>query len=424
MEVESDELDLIKEVLVKYKPISQEGGNFISRVLPRIDNRFVFDISNTIGLQGIDADGRMLGIEYFFDIIGRFAADEIRSNRLFTYIRFPEGSPATDFSANGFLSAGDQVETYRMFSVPLALENPAINEVLEALGPYDRKAWRLFSTINNQYVEYAESNSPFTEFEVGKSFWIIFRNTPLNFGPGQGTTVQATDNEPFTLSLQSGWNQIGNPYNYTISWLDVLEHNRETYPNIEELLDPLGTFRGSAKVENAISVPRFSGGLIFVHQEEIELEIPIWKDDALQQRQSPAPLNLEQVANPIHFANWEVDLEVESGGLVHTPAGFGMNRNAKADRDTWDKMRPPRFIGTGIPILDITFSHPEYFYPHFSRDIVPFQTEYVWEFSVTAKGLGEWVTLRWDNAHFGKWAPKVNSLGFGGATLCRYGLSG
>ena len=406
-----NQLGQVREVEVKYKPISQEEDTYFSLRLPKTENRFTFDISNIVGLDGIDASGNMIGIEYYFDVIGRFTSKEIRTENFYTYIQFPDASPATDFAAKG-VRAGDQVGSYQMVSVPLELVEPNIKNVLEALGTYDDTQWRLFSTINGEYVEYQEDGSAFSQFELGKSFWLIIRSSPpsfLNFGPGQGETVKVTPDNPYVIPLKQGWNQIGNPYNFRISWANVLEHNRETYPDIEQQLDPPGIFLSQPLVGNDVVIREYSGALVFSHSNDLNLEIPIWKDKSIQLRlgSKVSTANHNNSGNPIHFANWGVELEISNEGGETTYAEFGMDRRAKESRDPLDRMRAPRFKGENTSYFDVTFAHPEYFYPYFSADYVPTSSGKVWEFTVSSNSPSQNVELKWDNSSFGNGPYKL-----------------
>ncbi len=409
VEVAPSDLSRIQEVQVKYKPISRQGDNFQSIVLDRTNNRYTFEISDGVGLRDIDPSGRMIGLEYYFDVIGRFAADEIRTPTFYTYIRFPDGASPTNFTTNGFLTAGSQQQSYQMFTIPLQLSNPQISSVLDELGPYDDTQWRLFSTENNGYVEFQEEGGTFNEFEIGKAFWIIIRNSAGVFaGPGEGTTVTVTEEDPFLLTLQQGWNQIGNPYNFIVSWQDVLDHNRETYADIEQRLDPLAVFQDrQLLISNEANIGRFRGALLFSHTEGLELEIPIWKDNGIQQRRSSSSLGVAQKPNPIHFANWRLHMSITSERGEKVETQLGMDRNASLSRDSLDRMRAPRFDAEDVPFFDLTFEHPEYFYPYFSSDIVPTAEEYIWSFYVESNAPTPEITLKWDNSHFGSSGRKL-----------------
>ena len=56
-----------------------------------------------------------------------------------------------------------------------------------------------------------------------------------------------------------------------------------------------------------------------------------------------------------------------------------MHREALMSNDRLDQIRASRFA----KYIDVTFSHPEYFMSNFSRDIVPENENYTWEFTVS-----------------------------------------
>ena len=73
-----------------------------------------------------------------------------------------------------------------------------------------------------------------------------------------------------------------------------------------------------------------------------------------------------------------------------------MSPTASSSKDQFDAMRVPRFA----QYADLTFSHPEFFYPWFSGDIVPTAETQTWDF-VVESNIGESNLLTWDNLNFG-----------------------
>ena len=61
--------------------------------------------------------------------------------------------------------------------------------------------------------------------------------------------------------------------------------------------------------------------------------------------------------------------------------------------DNYDDVTPPRFID----FLELNFDHPEHIAKRFTRDIVPTQENYIWDFTVDSnlEGMAE---LLWNNA--------------------------
>lgn len=106
-----------------------------------------------------------------------------------------------------------QAWTYQMITVPLELDDPAIAAVLaDDYGPYNTRRWRLFHWDDDDYIEYPTYQAALT---AGKSVWLITNDgAPFDVENGQSTNPS----DPFTLTLQPGWNQVASPYTFPIAW--------------------------------------------------------------------------------------------------------------------------------------------------------------------------------------------------------------
>ncbi len=112
------------------------------------------------------------------------------------------------------LPFGKESTAYRMISIPLILDEPALPAVLEDdLGQYDLKKWRLFLYHHKQFYEYENIKDGFLP---GKAYWFVTRNEVKNIDTGAGKTVPI--NTPFRIPIDSTtWTMIGNPFNFPIS---------------------------------------------------------------------------------------------------------------------------------------------------------------------------------------------------------------
>ncbi|MGH1365554.1 MAG: FlgD immunoglobulin-like domain containing protein [Calditrichia bacterium] len=114
------------------------------------------------------------------------------------------------------------VNTYRMVSVPLQLRSSDIEDVLfDDLGQYDIEKWRLFRWSNIQ----EEKQTGYQEFPLiparfvpGNAFWLISEDGGF-FDVDSGLTLDASVTQ--NVFLQTGWNQIGNPFAFNFAWSDV-----------------------------------------------------------------------------------------------------------------------------------------------------------------------------------------------------------
>ena len=107
---------------------------------------------------------------------------------------------------------------YRMLSIPLNISNSSIDSVLgSTYGIYDNTKWRIlrWNPLTNAYAEYPKLNSDFTP---GNAFWFI-ENDSKSFNIKNAITVSSSGS--YTIKLEPGWNQIGNPYAFAIDWDSV-----------------------------------------------------------------------------------------------------------------------------------------------------------------------------------------------------------
>ena len=119
--------------------------------------------------------------------------------------------------------AGSARTAYRLFSVPLQLDNASAAAVLEDdLGPYDITKWRLFGLAAGQsqdpankepYVEFPNAGA--NAFPPGLSLFLIVRD------PGQiidvGVAKSIRTDQSFRIALQPGHNLIATPFNFPVS---------------------------------------------------------------------------------------------------------------------------------------------------------------------------------------------------------------
>ncbi|MFC2084591.1 Ser-Thr-rich GPI-anchored membrane family protein [Bacteroidota bacterium] len=109
-------------------------------------------------------------------------------------------------------------EVYYMFTIPVNLVNPTIADLLiDDYGLYDPNNWRVFRWISlqSEYLEFQDLNTP---VYPGVAFWIITREGD-SFDIDNGKSVLTS--ESYTVALDTGWNQIGSPFPFSIYWYSI-----------------------------------------------------------------------------------------------------------------------------------------------------------------------------------------------------------
>jgi len=160
--------------------------------------------------------------------------------------------------------------TYRMVSVPLVLELPGINHVLaDDYGEYDRTKWRVCAYRENAAEFYAEYPNLRETFTPGTALWLITRSGGF-FDVEDGISVNAS--APYAVTLQPGWNQVANPFAFSVDWSSVVVngtveapvyYNGTDYEYGVQVLDPWEGYFIQNRSTTAVSllfVPEESSG--------------------------------------------------------------------------------------------------------------------------------------------------------------------
>ncbi len=112
----------------------------------------------------------------------------------------------------GSITGGSEQTAYRMFSVPLELDDASVETVLaDDLGDYDKTHWRFFKYQSGNYSEHPAAG----QFEPGQAFWMIVSQSAQNIDAGSGTTVSTADS--FEITLPPGWTDVGLPFDFSVS---------------------------------------------------------------------------------------------------------------------------------------------------------------------------------------------------------------
>ena len=146
-----------------------------------------------------------------------FPADNPANNPAYIAVNIPEYTYPTVIKKS----------VYQMISVPLLISNPVIDSVLgSSYGIYDNTKWRIlrWNPGTNSYSEYPDLNG---NIVPGNAFWLI-ENEGKNFNIKNAVTVSSLGN--YSVNLQPGWNQIGDPYAFPVDWDSVINTGQFQLP--------------------------------------------------------------------------------------------------------------------------------------------------------------------------------------------------
>lgn len=275
--------------------------------------------------------------------------------------------------------AGNNEAAYRMISVPLNLQNGTPLAVLEDdLGAYDPQVWRLFqyNATNDEYVEYPSIGA----FTPGKALWLIVRDANKIIDSGIGATVAT--NQPFTINLVAGWNDIALPFPFAVNAADV----QVTQGNASTVMGPY-TFQSQWQIPTQVTVLQPWEGYSYYSAAPATLSIL-----AIASAQQISP----SLAKAIFDSEWHIAIGASSGGLRDGANFIGVSQQSLLDRDALDFLEPP-YIANHVSVV---FRHDDWsgIRGAFTTDFRPLiEDGQVWPFEVESTLGGQPITLSFAN---------------------------
>jgi len=278
----------------------------------------------------------------------------------------------------GTFPFGEQLTNYRLISVPLAVDQPSVDSVLvDDLGAYDPKQWRLFDYIQHELIEYPNLQDGFTP---GNALWLICRNQPRQIDSGPGYAVPT--NTPFSIALDSAaWTTVGNPFDFSISINDLKLANGDSVPNII-------TYEGRWKICSEFNqINPWEGYLVKSLRPTHLLIYPQAIDNSHLARTHSQEREEAGTA-----AGWQVQIIATCGELQDAANFIGVKKNAADGWDVNDLFEPPEFgafVAVSFPHFDWKIN-PERYTTDF-RSINP--EGHYWDFNVGTSGENQSIKL-------------------------------
>jgi hypothetical protein len=268
-------------------------------------------------------------------------------------------------------------EKWQMFSIPYVLEDNLITTVFDEMGPFEYKSeWRMMHYDGTKYVD---AGSGLSKIELGKGYWF---NSPQVVDIKFNNAVVNTE-DPYSIDLRQGWNQVGNPYNLNISWNNVRNSN-----GVTGTVEPLIQF--DADNQNFVQsdvLSSFGAGFVW-SDAAVTVEVSSSEDKTGGRYESN-----DVTDSDIDGEQWILDLFVNDNQQRHEVAAVGMHPEASLSKDKFDRTALPRFFN----YLEMTTNHEDYFFPWFSKDIVPTSEESSWLFELVSNYVDGQTTIEWDN---------------------------
>lgn len=255
---------------------------------------------------------------------------------------------------------------YQIFSVPYRLHDSSPAGLLEDdLGNYDQSVWRLFRyqpDIGN--VEFGDPN--LEPFAPGRAFWLITTHIQnYDIGPAQSVST----NEPFTITLQPGWNLIATPFDFPTAWRAVQRP--------QSVEDNLWGFDGTRYLGQQEILLPWHG--YFLRNLEAQPQILVISPVAANRAEKTSHAHARSAAETI----WHVQLRVSDGEFRDDDNYLGVAQNADETWDPLDFSEPPT-IGDYVSLYFDRREWPR-FPGFFTSDFRPADDKiHSWSFAVVS----------------------------------------
>ena len=278
------------------------------------------------------------------------------------------------------LLAGKSVDAYQLISFPNNLDSSSNSKLvinfLGTLGTQNSKTWRLFRYNND--TKKNEEYPDFNEFENGRAYWLISKNGGT-MPAYSGIPFNVTTSKPYKTELKKGWNLVGNPYNFNLSWSEIKSESKLT-----------ANFRNYNKAwVTEDKIIAFSGFFVRVDNPST-LTFPTLKNESLQKARLGSFNESARTAIE-DDKNWQINFELSQGGLKNNFVGIGMNQVADSLFDKFDEVSTPRLN----EYLEFNTKHTSYFHPTFSKDVIPSKDNKTWDFEFETSNVNDLVNLQW-----------------------------
>lgn len=259
-------------------------------------------------------------------------------------------------------------DRWRLISFPVNLNNP---HPMAIMGLYSRTRHlrRMVGGNTLLHYKYQRSDSSLFALLPGRGFF--FRNadsTSLEVVSGTGVVADTGH----AIELLPGWNSIGNPFAFPVSWYDVeksewvawlqaYDPDRQDWSGDAIVLEPWEGYY----VENLAPIPQ----TIIIPPKETKL------------RQVDFQPNLIDWQD-LRKGEWMLQLAVNDGVVEAWQSYLGVRLDAKIERDAYDIPEPPPFSGLfGLTFRRLNWQQHAGFYAADVRPPNPIGD--LWDFEVS-----------------------------------------
>ncbi|MCX6139001.1 MAG: choice-of-anchor D domain-containing protein [Ignavibacteriales bacterium] len=292
-------------------------------------------------------------------------------------------------------------EEYRIISIPYDLSDTAAISIFKDLGPVDAMNWRLFGQWNAAEQRYMEFPADFKDIRRGLGYWLITRGEKtLTLGVANVSAAQDT----FAITLQPGWNLIGNPFPYPLSW-------KNSFHNFTERA--LWQFTGKGYVMDTLVMEPFAGYFVksldtlprAVRINPVPVQTPLRKSAV-----SAFALGADE---------WMLRAAASNGNAGDADNFAGVKYDAQNEWDVLDISEPPT-NPNGYVALSFLNAQWKRHAGRYAVDFhAPAQSGAYWDLEVRTDQFGKPITLSVEKRGVSRFLPHVHRRHESGTSVRR-----
>lgn len=243
--------------------------------------------------------------------------------------------------------------SYRIVGIPAHVIGGADADAVLAddLGAYNIKQWRFGRYNTDDEVTYEHGAGSIADFTPGLGYWLIARGSKTIDAIGFPVTPNYEyDGDDYYLSasadltLAIGWNQLANPFDFDISWSDVLYMTGSTVqgPMSGEVQGGLIYYHDNGWTNPDI-IPAWEGFFVYVTANNIKPVFPY-----IPVLKAPPQRPADHLAAASE-TDWTVNLSLKNDYGVDNGNCIGVRNTAQSGLDHTDLLKPP--AAPGLPML-------------------------------------------------------------------------
>ncbi len=277
------------------------------------------------------------------------------------------------------ISYGIGIENYRILSFPFSqvgISEIFGNAVFGEAGDF----WLLGYTHPGP----ARGLTSGTSLRAGEGYWFIAKE-PLTITIPSGSPAPLNDRMEFELSLDQGWNLVGNPFLAALNWPGIVTYNEnQNYINTGDIITTSGVHQyANGGYSLVATFDEFEGGWVET-SAAVTVYIPsptVWGRMALVSNQPVHDTYVNSVDD------WQILINIESGKQKSNLAGIGMHPESDEGFDLRDVSLPPKISD------ELKFELLEY-YSGLTKNIVSPSPSFEWIYDINVSN--ERVNMTWD----------------------------